>query len=483
MADPRRIVIVGGGIAGLSAAYAAVKRGRETGQAVEITVVDRATRLGGNVVTETVDGFVLDGGPDSWVVTKPQATALAKELGLGGDLLSTNPDNRRYFVAWGDRLHPVPEGLVLGVPTRIGPLARSNLFSWGGKLRMAWERFVPPRRFEGDDDEAIGDFATRRLGREAADRLVAPLLGGISGGDASDISVRASFPMLVDMESKYGSLMKGMLEQRKARAKAASAHGEKANGAGAKKAEPSAFVSLRHGVGALTTALLERLAADGVTLRAGSGAVAIEREGGAWAVRTEDGARLPADGVVLGVPGKTSARLLGDVDRALTEDLSTIAYGTTATVFLGYRRADVSHPLDGVGFVVPRSAGRPILAGTWVSSKWDHRAPEGHVLLRAFFGGPAGTGVLAKSDDELVALARGEHKVLMGFDAEPVLAKVFRFPEASAQMHVGHIAKMRRIRETLARVAPGVLVAGGGYDGVGIPDCVRQGSEAGAALV
>jgi oxygen-dependent protoporphyrinogen oxidase len=220
MADDLRIVVAGGGITGLAAAHAALARGRQLGRSVRVTVLERSARLGGNLVTERVDGYLLDAGPDSWVVTKPQATALARELGLAGALVGTNEANRRYYVAWGDGLHPVPEGLVLGIPTRLGPLAATRLFSWRGKARMALEPFVPPRRFQGDDDESIAQFATRRLGREAAQRLVAPLLGGISAGDASDISVRAAFPQLVAMEAEHGSLVRGMRSARRARAAA-----------------------------------------------------------------------------------------------------------------------------------------------------------------------------------------------------------------------------------------------------------------------
>lgn len=481
MADARRIVVIGGGIAGLSAAFAALARAAEKGMAVTVTVLERSPRFGGNVVTERVDGYVLDAGPDSWVVTKPQASALARELGLEGQLISTNPDNRRYYIAWGDRLHPVPEGLVLGVPTRIAPLVQTSLFSWGGKLRMGLEPFVKRRPFDGDDDEAIGDFATRRLGREAAERLVAPLLGGISGGDASDISVRAAFPQLVAMEREHGSLVRGMQAARKARLKAAKAVAS--NGSGSATKEASAFVSLRDGVGALPEALVARLREDGALLRAGATVDAIEREAGRWLVHVAGGERLEADGVVMAVPGHDAARLLGSIDDGVAGALTGIAFGSTATVFLGYRRADVAHPLDGVGFVVPRASGRPILAGTWVSSKWDGRAPEGHVLLRAFFGGEWGKGVLAESDEGLVTIARAQLGSLMGLDAEPTMTRVFRFSRGSAQMKVGHMAMLRGVRETLTRVAPGLLVAGGGYDGVGIPDCIRQGNEVGRAMV
>ena len=227
MADARRIVVVGGGITGLAAAHAALGRAREVGRDVVVTVLESSPRFGGTLVTERIGGFLLDGGPDSWVASKPQASALARELGLEGALVGTNEANRRYCIAWEGRLHAVPEGLVLGVPTRFGALARTRLFSWSGKVRMAIEPLVRARRDDADGDESIAEFARRRLGREAADRLVAPLLGGISAGDASDLSVVSAFPQLVAMEREYGSLVRGMRAARRARD---AARGERARG-------------------------------------------------------------------------------------------------------------------------------------------------------------------------------------------------------------------------------------------------------------
>jgi oxygen-dependent protoporphyrinogen oxidase len=472
MADARRLVVVGGGITGLAAAHAALGRARARGSAVSVTLLEASPRLGGNLITERKDGFLLDAGPDSWVRTKPQASALATELGLEGALIGTNEKARRYFIAWGGRLHAVPEGLVLGVPTKLGALARTDLFSLRGKLRMALEPFVASRRFEGDDDESIADFAARRLGREAAERLVAPLLEGISAGDASDLSVRAAFPQLVAMERDYGSLVRG--SRAAARARAASQKSGDSS---------SAFVSLEGGLGDLVEALVNRLREEGATLRVGATVARVAREGSAWTVETEQGERVMADAIVLAVAAPAAARLVGPLDSVLSRALSSLSFSSTATVFLGYRRSDVAHPLDGSGFVVPRTLGRPILAGTWVSSKWRGRAPDGHVLVRAFFGGSGAEGVLARDDDGLVQLARDELRALMGLDAEPILSRVFRFAAKSPQMHVGHLGTMRALHDRLAFIAPAVRLAAGGYGGIGIPDCIRQGQEAALALM
>jgi len=471
MAEARRLVVVGGGITGLAAAHAAIGRARERGSPVSVTVLEASPRFGGNLITERTGGFLLDAGPDSWVRTKPQASALASELGLGGALIGTCEDARRYFIAWGGRLHAVPEGLVLGVPTKLGPLAATELFSWGGKMRMALEPFVVARRFEGDEDESIADFAARRLGREAAERLVAPLLGGISAGDASELSVRAAFPQLVAMEREHGSLVRGMRAAARTRAASAKEGGE-----------TSAFVSLEGGVGQLVQALVERLGREGAALRADSTVLRVGREGPAWTVETARAGQVPADAVLLAVAAPVAARVVGSLDAGVAQALASFSFASTTTVFLGYRRSDVGHPLDGSGFVVPRGLRRSILAGTWVSSKWRGRAPDGHVLIRAFFGGALGEDVLARDDEALIRLAREELLGLMGVDAEPVISRVFRFAGKSAQMRVGHLATMRALRDRLALCAPGVFVAGGGYDGVGIPDCIRQGQEAGRAM-
>ena len=471
MAEAKRLVVVGGGITGLAAAHAALGIARETRRELAVTVVEGAARFGGNIVTATSGGFLLDGAADSWVANKPHASALARELGLGDALMGTNAANRRYYIAWRGQLHSVPEGLVLGVPTRVGALTGTRLFSWPGKIRMALELLVPARRDESGGDESIAEFARRRLGREAADRLVAPLLGGISAGDASDLSVRSAFPQLVAMEREHGSLVRGMRAQQRAR---------RASGAGR---DGSAFVSLGGGVGELVETLAERLRDEGADLRLGAGIRALSRAGSGWTLSTHGGGTLAADAVLLAVPAYAAAQVAGTHDEALGRTLSELRSATTATVFLGYRRADVAHPLDASGFVVPRAAQRPILAGTWVSSKWSGRAPEGHVLLRVFVGGPLAEAPLGGDDAGLVRLARSELQALMGLAAEPVLARVFRFERGSTQMRVGHAEAMRAIRARVAEVAPCLGIAGGGYDGIGIPDCIRQGQDAARALV
>jgi oxygen-dependent protoporphyrinogen oxidase len=471
MTPARRVVVVGGGVTGLTTAYALLSGARRRGARIDVTLVEQGARLGGSIITEKRDGFTIDGGPDSWVAAKPFATALARELGLGDSLVPTIEATRRVYVAHGDALHLLPEGLVLAVPTRIAPVVATQLFSWRAKLRMGIEPFV--RRKTSSDDESIADFVTRRLGREVSDRLAAPMLGGIFAGDASKLSIRATFPQMVEMERKYGSLVRGMRAQRRA---AASNGGGKA---------PSAFLSLQGGVGSLVDALvaatLDARVLTSTRVRSAS-QLPDGDERGRYAVNLEGGEALFADDVVLTAPTYGVASAVRGLDSTIADELDGIPYASTATVFLAFRREDVRHPLDAVGFIVPRALGRPLLASTWVSSKWEGRAPDGHVLIRAFFGGAWGESALARDDEALVALARSELTALMQLDATPLFSRVFRFDRASAQPIVGHLARVARVRERLAKY-PGLRIAGAGFGGIGIPECVRQGNEVAAAIL
>ncbi len=476
MPSPRRVVILGGGVSGLVAARTLLGSPGER----EITIVERSARLGGNIATETRDGFVLDGGPDSWVATKPYATALARSLGLAERLIPTIAANRRVYIAWQNALCMLPEGMILGVPTEVMPIVTTPLFSWDAKLRMALEPFIPPRAWDRDEDESIGDFVSRRLGDEVADRLAGPLLGGIFAGDARDLSVRAAFPQFVDAEKTYGSLVRAMRAMRAARkAKAASAPNGTAG-------EGSAFLSLKGGMSELIDALAASVGPR-VRVRTGVAARRIEAQEDATGSRTyrvvlDGDEAIDCDDIVLTLPLRAASTVTHSLDSALGDALATFDAASTATVFLAYRRAAIAHPLDATGFLVPRSMGRSVLASTWVSSKWEHRAPEGHALLRVFFGGATGEAILQRDDEELTSLARHELHALMGIDATPLFARVFRFDHASPQPRVGHLARVRTTNERLARW-PGIYVATNGFEGNGIPDCVKNAEAAAASIV
>lgn len=462
----RRVVVVGGGITGLATAYALGK----AEHAPEVTLLESRPRLGGNIQTERVDDFVIDPGPDAWVVNKPDASALAKEIGLESELVSTVETNRRVYIAWDGILHAMPEGLMLGIPTEVMPFLETPLLSLEGKIRAGFDLFIPPRRFHGGEDESVGDFITRRLGEEVSSRLVAPLLGGIFAGDANSISVRAAFASLVDAEAKHGSLIRAMRAQRKAR------------GGASTRPAPSAFVSLSSGMGQLITTL-GREVEKTATVRLGVDVRAVDRAGDAaaaagarYAVTLGGGEVLFADDVVLAVPTRASASLVRTIDDGLADELSALlGYSSTAAVFLAFRREDVAHPLDATGFIVPHSSTDPraLIAGTFVSSKWAGRAPAELPLFRAFLGGARIGELLERDDADLVRLAREELGGFIGATAEPVFSRVYRHRLASPQPTVGHHARKEKLDARLAR-SPGIHIGASGVEGVGIPDCVKQ---------
>jgi oxygen-dependent protoporphyrinogen oxidase len=467
----KRVVIVGGGITGLAAAHALEK----ATERCEVKLVEAAPQLGGNLQTIRHNGFIIDIGPDSWVAAKPHATKLAREVGLGDELIGTRPDTRRVYIVWQRKLYPMPEGLILGVPTEIRPLIDSDLLGWDAKLRAGLDLIVPARNWKEDDDESIGSFISRRLGSEVAERIAGPLLGGIFAGDPDALSVRACIPQLVEAEKEHGSLVVAMRALRKKR--------REQSGEPGRESENSAFLSLKRGVGDLVLNLAHKLRDAEVFPRRPARAIERLPEGdarGQWSIETDDGP-LYADEVALTVPANVAGPLTRGFDAELADLCDSLEYSSAATVFLAYRKFDVRHPLDAFGFLVPRAEGRPILACTFVSSKWDHRAPAGQILLRLFLGGAGNEEILEKDDEELARIARSQVLDLLGIDRPPMFAKVFRFVGSSPQPRVGHIPRVRRL---LARAAthPGLHIGGNGYIGTGIPDAIRQGEEIAARI-
>ncbi|MFT3773716.1 MAG: protoporphyrinogen oxidase [Minicystis sp.] len=468
---PRRVVIVGGGITGLTAAYRLLRRGTDaSGAPITVTLLESRPRLGGNIQTERRDGFVIDAGPDAFVAARPHATALCKEVGLGDRLIGTSEKARKVYIRQDGVPHLLPEGVVLGIPTRLGPLVRTRLFSWPGKIRMGLDLVLPRRR--GGADESVGSFMRRRLGREAVDRLAEPLLGGIYAGNVDALSVRAAFPQLLDLEQKYGSLIRGTLAQRAHRP------------APRDKAPPSVFYSLLGGMGELVETLARSIDKLGGIIRIGAEVEAVTAGNldARFHVRVRgEGDPILADDVILASPAFAAADALDGLDRDLANRLRQIPYVSTATVTVGFPRADVPHPLDASGLIIPKGERRDVLAATFVSSKWSGRAPADVALMRVFIGGYRDPGALAQSDDELVSLARRELEILVGVRARPVIARVFRYERGNAQPSLGHPERLARLRSLAAR-HPGLHLAGAAYDGVGIPDCVRQAEEVAARI-
>ncbi len=455
-AEPAGVAVVGGGITGLAAAHDLANAG------VPFTLFEAQPRWGGIVRSERLEGFLLEAGPDSILAQKPEGIALCRELGLGESLVPTSVPRTVYVLHQG-RLHPLPEG-ILGIPNRVGPLLRTGLFSWRGKLRMGLDLAIPRGR---DGDESIAAFLRRRLGQEAVDRLGQPLMAGIHSGDPERLSLRATFPRLADLEARHRSLLRGF----RAAARSAGATSPGAAGFG------SAFVSLRDGLGALVEALVARL--PRASLRPEARVVSVIGAGAGFTLNTADGGHLPAAAVILAVPPPQASGMLVSIDPELAGLLAPIRFVSTAAVFLGYRREQVAHPLDGHGLMLPWSEGLRTNACTFVSSKFPGRAPPGHVLLRGFLGSARDPDVLRSTDDELARTVRDELGPLMGLRGEPPLMRVYRWPNGTPQMEVGHLERLARVERRLA-ARPGLLLAGAGLRGAGLPDCIADGRAAAA---
>jgi protoporphyrinogen/coproporphyrinogen III oxidase len=439
------VVIVGGGIAGLSAAWELVQRG------VRPLVLEREGRAGGVIRTDLVDGFVIDAGPDALLIQKPAALDLCRELGLGDRLFPTLTPRTAFIVRRG-RLIPLPEASVLGIPTRIGPFLTTPLFSLKGKLRMAMELLIPPRRDSGD--ESIGSFIGRRFGSEAVTYLAEPLLAGIHAGDVHRLSMLAAFPRLVEAERSRGSVLRALSAIR--------------TNAGS---SPGAFMSLPGGIEEMVTALLQRLPSGTVHTGASVAALRGHRR---YDVLLESGESLQARSVIIATPAWAAAPLLKAMDARIGALVEQVRYVSSATVAIGLRRDQVGHPLQGSGFVVPKAERHVVMAASWVSSKWPHRAPDGHVLLRGFVGGAHDPAIVDQHDGTIGSAVFDELRGMLQISAGPRLMRVYRWRRASAQHEVGHLERMAEIDRRLSAY-PGLYVTGSGFRGTGIPDCVLDG--------
>jgi oxygen-dependent protoporphyrinogen oxidase len=449
------VVVVGGGITGLAAAWELRRRG------VDFRLLEAGSRWGGVIVTDTVDGFVLEGGPDSMLAQKPEGVALCRELGLGERLVPTNPVQRTVYVLRRRRLHALPDGMVLAIPTRITPFVRSRLFPWAAKLRMGLDLLIPARH--DPSDESIARFLRRRLGQVSVDLLGEPLLAGIHAGDPERLSMRATFPRFVELERRYGSLIRGMWASRRPAASAGP--------------PPVGFYSLVGGLAEMVETLVSKLPTGSLRLRTPIQTLA--REGGRFLLGVGDGSRLEADAVVMAVPGPRAAPLLSALLPDAAPTLAAIPFASTATVLLGYRRDAVRHPLDGYGMVIPVTEGLRTSACSFVSTKFPRRAPEGHVLLRGFLGGIRDPGALDLDDRAMVEIVRREMADVLGLTGEPVMRRVYRWPNATPQLEVGHLERIGALERRVSEV-PGLFLTGAGLRVTGIPDCVAEGTRNGA---
>ncbi|HZQ69814.1 MAG TPA: protoporphyrinogen oxidase [Terriglobales bacterium] len=455
----KRVAIIGGGISGLSAAYTLEQKCR-AGMPVEYTVFEASSRMGGVLVTDREDGCLIEAGPDSFLTEKPWAAELCKAVGLGDQLIGSNDPDRKTYILVNGKLTVMPDGLMFMVPTKILPTVFSRLFSVKSKLRMAGEWFHPPRKAE--HDETVADLVKRHYGPEMVDRLADPLLSGVYGGEASQLSVRAVLPRFAEMEAKHGSLGRAMLSARRKMAHASST-----------PARPL-FTSLKEGMQQLIDALLPRLSPG--SLRVGVSVQALQPQDDGWLISA--GYQSDHfDSVIVATPAPAAANLLQPANENLAAELRGIDYSSSATVTLGYDRSVRSSLPPGFGFLIPRSEGKRMLAATFVHNKFPHRAPEDRALVRCFLGGSRDEAILQLSDEQMLTLVRRELNQIIGLSADPIFARVYKWKGAMAQYGVGHLERLERI-ERHRQNLPGLALAGNGFRGIGVPDCVRSGGEA-----
>lgn len=478
MTVPYKIVILGGGISGLSAAFYVQKYAREQGIIVDITVIERSNRLGGRLHTKRRDGFLIETGPDAFLARKPAILQLASEIGLDTELVPTNPSAKTSYILHKGRMHPMPMGFILGIPTKLTPFIRTGLISPLGKARAALDLLLPARR--GDSDESLGDFIERRLGREVLEHITEPLLAGIYAGDTRSLSLAATFPQFRKMEEKYRSLIIGMA---RGNGGAKTSHSSSVSRTGASSANShSMFLSFRSGMSALIERLEQQLSS--VRFVVGSEAVALSPSNtltDRYVITTGDREQLFADGVICALPAYEAMRLLPQTEKI--RRLADIHYVSVANISLAYRTADLNVKFERSGFLVPRKEGRRITACTWSSTKWKHVAPEGYTLLRAYIGRSGAQQWTSMTDTELIEAARQDLQDLIGLIGEPDWAEVSRCMSSMPQYPVGYTEMMRKVREELAGQMPGVILCGAGYGGVGIPDCIAGGKEAAGILI
>lgn len=458
--NDKKIAIVGGGISALACAVALKEKG------FDFTLFEKENAVGGKLFTEKIGGFTIEGGPDSYLPEKIWSVQLIKKVGLADRMLCSNDERKGTFIYSRGRLHPLPEGVMLMVPTMIMPLAKSRLISWPGKVRMGMELFVPPRK--ETKDESLAEFVTRRLGRECLEKIAEPLVAGIHTSNPDNMSVLATFPRFVEMERKSGSLIRGMVAAMKRMPPP-------------KPAGPrmTYFMSLKGGMRELVQGCVSYVGAE--RIRTGVAVVSLEKKGSGYRLTFSDGATSEFDSVVIATPAYITKEILGKLDEELCSRLSAIAWSSSATVSIAFRKEDIKKPLPGFGFIVPRVENRRINACTWSSVKWSHRAAEDAMLIRSFVGGGHHEELVSLDDESLLAIVLEELRELIGIAAPPVFSKVYRWFQGMPKYTVGHLERIAAIDEK-CRMHPGVFLIGCSYHGIGIGDCVKSGFDAAAVI-
>ncbi len=444
-------IIIGGGISGLSAAYYLAKRGLPS------ILIDNGKKLGGVIQTSTVADCLLEGGPDSFLAAKPEAMALITELGLAGEVIGSNDHQRSTWILKKGRMIPLPEGLMMMVPTRLWPTIKSPLLSWSTKIKMGLEFFRSPK--PNASDRSVGAFIEDHYGREAVEYLAEPLLAGVYGGDPYKLSVESVLPRFAEMESTYGSLTKGTL--------AGLSETPKREGS-------TLFKTLKHGLASLVSAIEKAIAPHCETLR--DEALAVSREGDEYLVHLKD-QTLRTRHLIIATPAWATAKLLTELDPGIAGLLNQIGYSSSMTAGVIYDRKDVPQKFNSFGFLVPKTERRHLVACTFVDQKFNHRVPQNRLLLRCFLGGAADEAILGWDDSAIQEAVLEDIDSLLGVKAKPIEIAISRWPRSMAQYEVGHKKLIQELQVRL-KAYPLLFLSGNGYLGIGIPDCIRSGKEA-----
>jgi len=450
----RTVVIIGGGITGLAAAYYLQKAAKEQHLPVTCKLVEATHRLGGKVQTVVRDGFVIERGPDSFLARKTSAFRLVKEVGLEREIVH-NATGKSYILVNG-KLHPIPGGAVMGIPTRIAPFVATGLFSPAGKLRAALDFVLPPVKVDGD--MPLGRFFRRRLGDEVVDNLIEPLLSGIYAGDIDEMSLMATFPQFFQLEQKYGSLVRGA----------------KRTTPKEQKERKGAFQTLKTGLQSLVEEVEKRLEPGSVVK--GARVERIVRVGSAYQLRLSNGETWEADSVIVAVPHHVVPDMFADYP--FFAPFRSVPLTSVATVALAFPEEAIRQDIDGTGFVVSRRSDYTLTACTWTHKKWPHTAPPGKALLRGYVGRPGDEEIVDQPDDEIVRVVLDDLSKVMKIDGRPEFAVISRWKRAMPQYTVGHRERLAHIKRQMGDALPGVFLAGSSYEGLGLPDCIDQGEKA-----
>ena len=466
----KRVVVIGGGITGLTTCYRLHRQASERALPLDITLLEAGDRVGGMLATTYEQGVLLEHGPDCFITNKPWGVQLCEALELQEEMIGTTTEHRRSFIVRDGKLCPVPQGLYLMIPGSFWSFAASPIMSWRGKLRMGLDLVLPRRPLPHqasaeEDDESLAQFVTRRLGREALERVAQPMVGGIYTADPAKLSLRATMPQFLDMEQRHGSLIRALRHQQR-----------QAQQPGTSGPRYGLFASFRQGMQTLVDRLESCLPADMIRLHARVAEIERPTAALSWLIRLEDQPPIRADAVCLALPAPKAAALLHTVDADLAAAMD-IPYASSAILNVVMHRRDITHPLNGMGFVVPAVENRALIACSFSSVKFAGRAPQGQVLLRAFVGGAMHQAQLEQSDAEIQWAVLQDLHQLIGTSGEPLYVSLRRWPQSMAQYHLGHLQRVARI-EALANRLPGLVLAGNAYRGVGVPDCIHSGNEA-----